>query len=522
MMGERLGKWTLSTELGRGGMGRVYLAQEDLTGRQAAVKILSAELAVDAGFLNRFQREIEALSKLSHPHIVQFFDSGSDAGRYFYAMEFVPGESLDELVKQKKRLGWREFLDIALQICPALKHVHDHGIIHRDIKLSNILVRDDGLVKLTDFGIAKVFAASELTQTGGVIGTAEYLSPEQASGKPVTKKSDIYSLGVVFYALITGRLPFDGASFLDLMHKHRYAQFDRPGKVVFDCPHEIDEVICQMLEKDPSKRPPDCMVLSKQFDSIRKKMERKDQGTHVGDTETVAQTKAYFDPKVPGPITLANQLGQTPDDLRSPLARLFDQPLVIIALLLLCVGAIAYAFWPLSDEALFRKGSELLASERLADMEQGWADYLEPLSRRNSASDYQADIDKLKRKLEASRHPESNEPWRFLKQADRLYAAGDPATAAEIWRNVITAFGANEADAAAVDEARRRLAELQAPRVQAEKLKSVRPILDRAAALQAQGHNDEAERLWSALTALYRSDPSGGAILEAIGAMRKR
>ena len=178
MMGERLGKWVLSTEIGRGGMGRVYLAQEDVTGRRAAAKILSPELAADAGFLPRFQREIEALSQLSHPNIVQFYDSGHEGGHYFYVMEYVSGESLEELIDHQTRMGWREVLEIALQICPALKHVHDHGIIHRDIKLSNLLLSAEGRLSLNDFGLARVLEQPGLTQTGDMLGTPAYMSPE--------------------------------------------------------------------------------------------------------------------------------------------------------------------------------------------------------------------------------------------------------------------------------------------------------------------------------------------------------
>src|SRR5271167_4696458 len=135
---------------------------------------------------------------------------------------------------------------MALQVCPALKHVHDHGVIHRDLKPANILRTAAGVIKLTDFGIAKVFAQGNLTATGGVVGTAEYLSPEQAAGKPVSKRSDLYSLGTVLYTLVIGLPPFQGETFVDLLHKHRYAQFDPPAKVLPDLPYEIDEVICQL------------------------------------------------------------------------------------------------------------------------------------------------------------------------------------------------------------------------------------------------------------------------------------
>ncbi len=525
MMGERLGKWILSTEIGRGGMGRVYLAQEDLTGRQAAVKILAAELAVDPGFLSRFQREIEALSQLSHPHIVQFYDSGHESGHYFYAMEYVAGESLEEIVDHQKRLGWREVLEIALQICPALKHVHDHGIIHRDIKLSNILIRDDGIVKLTDFGIAKVFATSDLTQTGGVVGTAEYLSPEQAMGKPVTKRSDIYSLGVVLYCLLTGRLPFAGTGFLDLMHKHRYAQFDRPAKIVLDLPYEVDEVICQMLEKDPAKRPPDCLVLAKQLESIRKKLERKDHGTRAGQSDTIAHTKAVFDPRTAaGPITLAERLGRSSSahEGHGPIGRAINHPLVLFVLLALCIGTITYAFWPPSPEWLFRHGSQMMASDRLADLEIGWTDYLEPLSRKYPDHPYHAEIDKFRQKLEAARQPPASEARRFLAKADKFLQAGDAAEAKAVWQNVIVAFQDVDVEKDAVDQARKNLAAAESRAAQTEKLRRVQPVLDRATALNGQGKRDDAERIWTALESLYRGDPAGGAILDEVQKARKK
>jgi serine/threonine protein kinase len=197
MIGDRLGKWVIFRQLGKGGMGRVYLAQEEIGGRQAALKVLAAELAQEAGFLQRFQREIETLAQLEHPNIVRFYEAGFENDTYFYAMEFIDGKSLEDILDEQGRLAWNDVLDIVIQICPALKIVHDHGVIHRDLKPANILRTNEGVVKITDFGIAKVFAQGHLTGTGGIVGTAEYLSPEQAAGKPVTKRSDLYSLGIV-------------------------------------------------------------------------------------------------------------------------------------------------------------------------------------------------------------------------------------------------------------------------------------------------------------------------------------
>src|SRR5262249_36701303 len=197
--------------------------------------VLAVELATEIGFLQRFQREIEILRKLEHPNIVRFYESGQQDVHYWFAMEYVDGPSYQTILGQRNRLPWADVLALALQVAPALKHAHDRGVIHRDPKPSNLLIPlpqpgKPPLVKLTDFGIASLFASKHLTVTGGVVGTAEYLSPEQAAGKPVTRRSDLYSLGVVLYTLVTGRPPFEGDP-LDLLHKHRFAQFDRPARI---------------------------------------------------------------------------------------------------------------------------------------------------------------------------------------------------------------------------------------------------------------------------------------------------
>src|SRR5262249_28860740 len=302
-------------DLGRGGMGCVYhahAADPAASGpRLAAVKVLATELAAESGFLQRFQREIDILRKLDHPNIVRFFESGQEGPHYYFAMEYVDGPSYQVLLSERGRLPWPEVLDLALQVAPALKHAHDRGVVHRDLKPSNLLrARPDSadpgrpsLVKLTDFGIASLFASKHLTVTGGIVGTGEYLSPEQAAGKPVSRRSDLYSLGAVLYTLLTGRTPFEG-ELLDLLHKHRFAQFERPSHFVPETPPDLEDIICGLLAKEPAQRPPDASVLFRRLDSLRRKMER----IAAGRSSLPPTIRAGDRPVPPGPATLMSKL----------------------------------------------------------------------------------------------------------------------------------------------------------------------------------------------------------------------
>lgn len=472
MIGDRLGKWVIFKELGRGGMGRVYLAQEEIGGRQAALKILAAELAQDVGFLHRFQREIETLSQLDHPGIVRFYESGFENGQYFYAMEYVEGQNLEDILMEQRRLPWQEVLDIALQLCPALKHAHDHGVIHRDIKLPNVLRTPDGKIKLTDFGIAKVFATNHLTATGGIVGTAEFLSPEQAAGKPVSKRSDLYSLGVLLYTLLTGRTPFEGNTFLELLHKHRYAQFDPPHQIVEDVPYEIDEIVCQLLAKDPAERPADCLVLAKQLDAVRRKLERKGLFTEAGAQReaTIAENKPapeLFEGK-PGPATLMSRLMR--EELErakygGPVTRLFNRAWVLVPLLLLSVGLIVWRFMADSDEA-------------------------PPPPPREEA-------------------PAMSAAQGFYQRGERLRLEGDAAAARKVWGNLVAVFQGVESEKEWVHRAEQGLEQLDDPATAKARWVSVRKALANAAALRAEGKAAAAERIWAGLEALYTPDEPG-------------
>ena len=269
----RVGPYLVERKLGAGGMGTVYLARHEQTGRIVALKVLAPSLAREEGLVARFMREIDALQKLKNPHVVELFDHGVDGEMHYYAMEYVAGETLTARLRREKRIPWREVVELSIQICVALKAAHDAGIIHRDLKPSNLLLTPDGHIKLTDFGVAQVFAGSKLTVTGGIIGTAEYMSPEQGQGRRITKRSDLYSLGAVMYVMLTGRPPFSGKTTLDVIHKHKYSQFDRPRTIVPDIPHWLDEIVCQLMEKDPEKRSADAFVVNRRLQEVIRKVE---------------------------------------------------------------------------------------------------------------------------------------------------------------------------------------------------------------------------------------------------------
>ncbi len=487
MIGTRLGTWVIDQELGRGGMGHVYRAHEDAPageGRVAAVKVLAPELAQEEGFRQRFEREIEVLQKLNHPRIVRFYDAGVQDGHYYYVMEYLPGPALDAILEEGGRLTWKEVLDVALQLCPALKVAHDHGVIHRDLKPQNLLRAADGSVKLTDFGIATMFAAQRLTITGGLVGTAEYLSPEQAAGKPVTARSDLYSLGVVLYTLLTGRCPFEGETALELMHKHRYGQFDPPRRVVPDVPHELDEIVCSLLEKDAARRPANALMLQRQLESFRAKSLRREQqtmvtarapdGTHADEASSAVPAPDLRHDE-PGPATLMSRLMRAELDRQNrggTFQQLLNQPAVLVVLFALCVGAIAWGVWP-------RSKTEEPAPTHVSAARQAY------------------------------------------QQGEALYRAGDLAAARERWQDLVTAFRDVDGERYWVNQADKRLDELRQQLDDEHRWDSVRQALRRARDLDKAGKRSEAEAIRGGIERLYRNDPSAGPILDEIRKDRK-
>ena len=247
------GRYRIMRKLGSGGMADVYLAEDEELGRRVAIKILNDKYAPDDQFVERFRREAKNAAGLSHPNIVSIYDRGEAEGTYYIAMEYLDGRSLKELVVARGPLPIPDAIAATRQVLSALRFAHRKGVVHRDIKPHNVMADADGRLKVTDFGIARA-GVSQMTEAGSIIGTAQYLSPEQARGAPVDQRSDLYSMGIVLYEMLTGQVPFTGESPVEIAMKHLSDPPRPPSLLRPDIPPDLDMVVLRALAKNPEDR----------------------------------------------------------------------------------------------------------------------------------------------------------------------------------------------------------------------------------------------------------------------------
>ena len=247
-------RYEIIKSIGEGGMANVYLGYDTILDRNVAIKILRGDLANDEKFVRRFQREALSASSLSHPNIVEMYDVGEDDGLYYIVMEYIEGKTLKQLLKKRGSLTLSESIDIMLQLTDGMAHAHDSYIIHRDLKPQNIMIQDDGQIKITDFGIAMALNSTQLTQTNSVMGSVHYLPPEQAAGKGSTIRSDIYSMGIIFYELLSGSLPFRGESAVEIALKQMRDPLPSLRDENKEIPQSIENIILKATAKNPKNR----------------------------------------------------------------------------------------------------------------------------------------------------------------------------------------------------------------------------------------------------------------------------
>jgi beta-lactam-binding protein with PASTA domain/predicted Ser/Thr protein kinase len=288
------GRYKILTRLGTGGMADVFCAEDQQLGRKVALKLLHRRFAEDAAFVERFRREASAAAGLQHPNVVGVYDRGEWDGTYYIAMEFLPGRTLKDVVRDEAPLDPLRAIDLTVQILKAARFAHRRGIVHRDLKPHNVLVDDEDRVKVTDFGIARA-GASDMTETGSIMGTAQYLSPEQAQGHPVSDVSDLYSVGVILFELLTGYVPFDADSAVSIALKHVSELPPPPSSFDPSVSPELEQIVLWALEKDPARRPADADAFIQALEEAR---------DHVLAGEPPGQrTAAFVAPPAPFPPT---------------------------------------------------------------------------------------------------------------------------------------------------------------------------------------------------------------------------
>ncbi|HYV35845.1 MAG TPA: serine/threonine-protein kinase [Gemmataceae bacterium] len=383
LAGKTIGPFTIDKEIGAGAMGSVYRAKHNESGKWVAIKIVATGLAANEVVKQRFEREFEILKQLKHPNIVRLYAAGNFSGTPFYAMEYVEGESLDKVMARRGRISWEEVVQLGRQLCAALQHAHDKGIVHRDLKPSNIMILKDATVKLTDFGIAKDLDRTAITEANCTVGTAAYMSPEQCKGeRNMTSRSDLYSMGVMFYELITGKKPFEADSAMEMFMQHVKGKFERPSRLVLDVPVFLDTLVCQLMEKDPERRPYNAAMVADALGRVEEKVAAQ-QAAGLDAARTRNKDKPPEAAMVDADDKEAVRalLGKKKKKRRSEGLAFYQRiwfKAAILGIVLLGVigGLLAFLLVPPSPDALFKSIEQLMATgdlERKAAARQNGA-----------------------------------------------------------------------------------------------------------------------------------------------------
>jgi eukaryotic-like serine/threonine-protein kinase len=268
LTGRMIGNYRIVAKLGEGGMGKVYRAVDVMIEREVALKALRPEIANQEGVVERFRSEAVLLAKLNHPAIAQLYTFFNDGDEFYMVMEYVPGETLENLIRRDGAMPWQHALRYAVQTLEGIGHAHALGVLHRDLKPAKIILTPGGKAKIMDFGIARALGAARMTRDGRVIGTLEYLAPERIQGKPADIRSDLYSVGMVLYEMITGRLPFQTASEYELLMAQVQQTPPRPRDLQIDLPAPVEAALMKSLAKDPMERCPDAVAFADELTSL--------------------------------------------------------------------------------------------------------------------------------------------------------------------------------------------------------------------------------------------------------------
>ena len=507
----KIGPFELGQKLGVGGMGIVYLATYTKTGQKVAIKVLSPTLSAEKQLLKRFEREIEILKKLRHPHIVQYYGGGKHGEQRYYAMELMAGGSVEKLIKQKGRLPWEQVIDFSLQMCEALEYAHNHAIIHRDLKPANLFLTKSGQLKLGDFGIARDTQATALTAAGKTVGTYAYMAPEQILGKPpVSRKTDLYSLGCVMFEMLTGRPPFQAETQAEMLYQHVENDPPRVTATAIDCPIWLESIVTQLMEKDPEDRHFDALAVHTAISEVGEKVAA--QSSVSGQTAVGGLTAILIDENRPE----LQKLLRKKKKKKKKAVPFYERIWFLAACLLLVIAAIVWGLWPLSEEELVSRAQPLMESEDITDWRTAREEYLDPLLERFPEGKHAAwareQIERIEIVNAERRAEKAARGWKLeLKsQAERFLIEAiqaedkDRILALFKYRNLIRFLeeSDSEDDQRYLKIAKRRIVDVQ----QAgggDELQLIKKVLRRAEKFFQGGEGVKADELWSAVIAEF-------------------
>lgn len=371
----RVGPFELERKLGVGGMGIVYLARYLKTGQRVAVKVLSPDLMADQKVAKRFEREMKILKKLKHPHIIQYYGGSTSGNQWFYAMELVKGGSLQQLIKRNGPLSWERAIEYGLQMSKALEHAHSVGVIHRDLKPANLLLTSKGVMKLSDFGIARDMQSTALTAAGKTVGTMAYMSPEQITGKhPISAKTDLYAFGCVLFEMLTGRTPFVSETAPEMLFKHLDEEPPSTREYNIEVPIYLDQLIHELLEKDPDDRPFDALAVQVKLEEVKKRIAA---GASIAQ-QTVAGggSATERDPELERLLGRSKKKRKRKKRQHVPF---YERGWVLGLALVAVISLLSWGFWPKSEDERFAELEQPMASTNPSDwydVEYKLKDYL--------------------------------------------------------------------------------------------------------------------------------------------------
>jgi serine/threonine-protein kinase len=520
MEAEKFGEWRIGRFLAKDVRGSIYSVQRNHPESTPAILYHFDSISTFvAGFGDRLKDYVAQAQKLSHPNILPVLDGGISDGRAFLVTEGDWDHNLENAIRLGKRYSWVDVLLMAIHLVSALRYLHRRGIVHRDLRPARIFFNPQTQsVQVSHAGIEELFSSDHLTLTDNPLGPAGFISPEQASGKRITKKSDFYSLGCTLYVLLTARTPFAANNIADLIHKHCHALPERPIHLVPDLPAEIDNLVTRLLNKDPNTRPSSGTLLLEELEKIW--------------TILYSQGKVGIRPPNPENFTAATSDKTTPKLLPSVQKSAFTPPPtpkkpllhrggVVLLLFLLVLGLLIYGFFGKrseSAETLYSQALPLMQSADPNDWRKAWQDFLEPLSKRYP-NQYQQEIAEFKRRydsyedfhmtlLASSRQTSpSSEGERLYRRGVRLLQAGEVNNARQTWERLISAYSGVESEKVWVQLAEYSLQRTtsKGPAKQVSR-QGIIQVLERLDALKP--HNQaEADKILAVLLDLYRDDP---------------